>query len=208
MLKIVLILLIAGSFLILHGQYEQPFGFKSGCVISDQNFEYTHQTYHQDTEKYNGFDFCSFVEYYNESKVSLLVEFHYIQKGMALLVPSYDEHANYLGKKKIYHITDYFSLPFLAKYKYEFDKITPYVMAGPALDIKLQYITKYDYYFYNEFNKVDIGCVLGMGIEFKSFLSQTYLIEFRYSPTLTSSYKSSNLTVRTTSCSILAGMKF
>ena len=208
MLRNIIIVFVLSFIPFLHAQVEQPFGFKAGCVISDQNFDYTNETLHLDTEIYKGFDFCSFVEYYSESKVNLLVEFHYIQKGMALSVSSYDENANYLGKKKYYHIMDYLSLPVLAKYKYEFGKIAPYVMAGPTIDIILQYISKYDYNLYKDFHKVDIGCVLGMGVEFKSFFSQTYLIELRYSPTLTNSFKSSYLTVRTTSCSILAGMKF
>ena len=196
------------GFTFLNAQFIHSYGVKTGCVIANQNFDYTDNSFNLDTQNRYGLNIGTFIEFAYNSNLHLLIETHYIQKGMVIEISEYDSQLNYIGKNEINNRVDYLSLPVLGKIAYKFKKLSPYIIVGPRIDILLGYDSDFAAIVYDEFESIDFGGTLGLGNEFSFIGSQTFLIEIRYSPSFTNSYEADLLRVKNNSFELLGGIKF
>ncbi len=192
----------------LNAQLIHSYGVKTGCVIANQNFDYTDNFINLDTQNRYGLNIGAFIELLNKSNLNLLIEIHYVQKGMVVKSKEYDPFANYSGIIELNNRVDYLSLPVLVKIAYKFNNSSPYIIVGPRMDIFLGYDSDFAGIVYDEFESIDLGGTLGLGYEFSFIWSQTFLIEMRYSPSFKNSYETDFLRVKNNSFELLAGIKF
>ena len=196
------------GFTFLNAQFIHSYGVKTGCVIANQNFDYTDNSFNLDTQNRYGLNIGTFIEFAYNSNLHLLIETHYIQKGMVVKFKEYDPFANYGGIIEFNNRVDYLSLPVLGKIAYKFNKLSPYIIVGPRIDILLGYDSDFAAIVYDEFESIDFGGTLGLGCEFSFIGSQTFLIEMKYSPSFTNSYETDLLRVTNNSFEFIAGIKF
>jgi len=192
----------------LNAQLIHSYGVKTGCVIANQDFDYTDNFFNLDTQNRYGLNIGAFIELFSKANLNLLIEIHYVQKGMVVKFKEYDMFANYISTIEFINRVDYISLPVLGKIAYKFNKLSPYVIVGPRIDIFLGYNSDFAAIVYDEFESIDFGGTLGLGCEFSLISSHTFLIEMRYSPSFTNSYETDLLRVTNNSFELLVGVKF
>ncbi|MCK4233540.1 PorT family protein [candidate division WOR-3 bacterium] len=163
-------------------------GIKAGICIADQDFDYTYDI-ELDTKKRKGLDIGMYVDWVINSRLSLLTETHYIQKGMVDSIEQRDDQGNKIGVIWYSNRVDYLSIPILSRISFGTENINPYLIFGPRFDILIGNQSKPLESLYDEFKKFGIGGDFGIGIESDILKSVTVLIEFRYSPDLTDAYK-------------------
>ncbi|MBN1214625.1 MAG: PorT family protein [Candidatus Lokiarchaeota archaeon] len=209
MKKIILFVIVIFGYTILNSQMNLSYGVKAGCTMANQKFDFTDYELNHETQYRYGFDVCFFMEIFNQKTVSLLVETHYLQKGMNKKITILDEEifgGSYT--KETTNRIDYLALPFLAKLKFKFVHSSLYLIAGPQFDILLGYNTKYYTVPYKDFNKFDLSASMGMGYEFQIRDFNILLLEFRYSPSFTNSYETELVTINNNCFQFLTGIKF
>jgi len=206
-----LLLLIVG-FTFLNARLINSYGVKGGLVVANQDFKHKDTANYLDTKNHYGMRIGTFLEIFPNSITNLLIEASYIQKGMKPVISNIyvEETFNSSDDTDFSYRVDYLSLPALIKYSFSLTKPSPYIILGPRVDIFLGYKSKH-YLFdsiYEDFKSIDFGGAIGLGYEFNHFLSQTFLLEIRFSPTFTNSYKTDLLKVKNRSFEFLTGIKF
>lgn len=208
MKRTVLVLILVLFTVILAARVKTEYGFKFGATYSNQNFNYKTVNFDLDTEYKLGLDLAIFTEFKVEENLSLLTELHYYQKGMKVeiltLDPNYGNSYTTTEENRV----DYLSLPVLGKFNITKRWIPTYFLVGFQADCLIGYDSNYFEILYEDFDRVDISFVTGLGCEYYIPNFHTILLELRYNPTLNRSYCTSSLSVRNTSFSILTGIKF
>ena len=149
-----------------------------------------------------------FIELFNYSNFNLLIESHYVQKGMIFEAGITDVNGNNIGKIVYNNRVDYLSFPVLGKLSYKFNNSSYYILIGPRIDMLLGYDSENYDSVYDEFKSIDLGGTLGFGYEFSLISSKSFLFEIIYSPSFTNSYDTDLLTVKNNSFELLTGIKF
>ena len=187
-------------------QLIKGYGIKVGAVNANQIWDNDFPT----MDRW-GLDAGIFVEAFSKQSFSLLMEFHYVQKGFiykTLITTEENPEGNgtyFTIKPKV----NYFSIPFLFKIRFERESFTPYIIAGPRVDILIESKSGalgnsvFDY-----FKSTDFGISLGLGIEIPAKFIPSLIAEFRYSPSLTNSYSSDHLKIKNRSIEFLLGVCF
>ncbi len=206
MKKVILLACIISGFTFLNAQLINSYGLKSGLCLANQDWYYT-SPFSLDTQNHFGLSIGGFLELFNYSNFNLLIESHYIQKGVIFEITRTDEYGIYIGKFEYNNRVDYLSLPVLGKFAYKLKRSSPYILIGPRIDIFLGYDSENYDSVYDEFNSIDLGGTLGLGYEFNIFGTHSFLVEIRYSPSFTNSYDTEYLTVNNSSFEFLAGIK-
>lgn len=196
-----------------HAQLLKSYGFKTGVVIANQDFEYglyakVGSVVH--TKNIMGFDFGVFMEWFNFPFFSALTEAHYVQKGMIDEVPRFNEYGEPISPMRLDNRVDYLSVPILAKIAVKTKSLTPYLVIGPRFDLFIGYSSEIGEIIYNQFKDIDVGGDIGIGIESKTEPLKM-LLEFRYSPSFTNAFKNDVLegvsSVKNNSYEILLGLR-
>ena len=117
-----LLLLLILGFTFLNAQLIHSFGVKTGCVFANQDFDYTANFLNLDTQNRYGLNIGAFIELLSKANLNLLIEIHYVQKGMVVKFKEYDMFANYISTIELDNRVDYLSLPVLGKIAYKFNK--------------------------------------------------------------------------------------
>jgi opacity protein-like surface antigen len=178
-------------------------------VLASQTWDYGTLANDLDTESRWGVDAGVFVEWLTMPVFSISSELHYMQKGMKLSILLTSEQdpegwGEYLTRSPR---VDYLSALVLAKARLLDHGVSPYLLAGPRLDVLLQ--TKGDGFelVLDRFRETDVGVTVGAGIEVNASDAVALGAEFRYSPSLSDGY-SSGLTVRNSSMEFLVVVGF
>lgn len=206
MKKVILLACLIFGFTFLNAQLINSYGLKVGLCIADQDFV-PEASSSWDTQNRYGLSIGGFLELFNYSNFNLLIESHYIQKGMILEEVWTDENGNCIAKFEDNNRVDYLSLPILGKLAYKLKNSSPYILIGPRIDILLGYDSYNFDIVYDDFKSIDLGGTFGLGYELCCG-TKYFLVEIRYSPSLTNSYETDYLTVKNSSFEFLAGIKF
>ena len=204
MKKIIAFTLVAIVVTSADAQVLKSYGLKLGAGASTMRFEYNID-FSLPTDVRWGFDGAGFIEVLSTPCTSFLAEVHYIQKGYSTTL-KVTTPAQPLGNGQYLTVTpriDYLSIPVLAKVRLETQAITPYVIVGPRLDILL-WSQELD----PQYTPTAFGLTCGAGIQFPGSSNPGFLLEGRFSPTLTHPYEGQILTVRNYSFEILIGAAF
>lgn len=216
-IKFVLPILIFTLAINTYAQFITGFGLKGGATLSNQNYEYKNFDFEPETKYLLGFNSSLFVEFLNSRNFNLVLESGIEQRGYTYVSKPYDEFGNPLPDMNIYERTFYYTTGILFKIKIPANKITPYLLIGPKLDILLSYSVKpeddrttlYGFDFpLDQFKKENYSLNFGGGIEFNQLFPFKTFIELNYSPPLNSSYNGPGLNVKEHYFNIKAGINF
>jgi len=195
---------------IVHGQIITGLGVKTGASFTNQKFDYLQASLNMDTNSRTGMDIGIFAELLPLPMLKLVPEVHYIQKGMIEEQIRTDDSGQPLGTLEHNNQVDYLSIPVLAKITIPNLILSPYLIAGPRLDIMLGYDSEFidGDLIYDEFETYDLGADIGIGLETNLMLPVHFLAEIRYSPSLSNSYKTEFLEIKNQALELLVGIKF
>jgi hypothetical protein len=84
------------------------------------------------------------------------------QKGMQFEANQYDDGGVYVGKVTLDPNARYLSLPVLLRYSFSRSTLSPYIVAGPTVEIMLDHD---DFEVFDEMDTANLGVQLGVGAE-------------------------------------------
>ncbi len=203
------ILAVFVSLFVVHSMSESQLirhcGLKAGIASTNQNWAWPAQaSVSANSTSRLGVDVGAFVEWLDIPLFSVLTELHYIQKGSEATtnVPiTTAQFPDGTGQFLSYSTRiNYCSVPLLAKLRMNWGVFSPYVIAGPRFDL---YLSNDGTFPSHDFNKLDVGGTLGIGVELPSVLPVQIGAELRYSPSFQDAYSVQSLTIRNRSLEIL-----
>lgn len=204
--SILIAILVAN--LVAHSQLVRSYGIKLGAVSANQTWHYTN-TSDLTTDSRWGITGGLYLELLDVPFLSVVAEVQYTQKGMKFSAPITTE-SQPEGTGQFITISprvDYLSLPLLGKLRLHSPVFTPYLIAGPRVDLLIS--KKGDVYglVIDRFKSTDVGGTVGIGVEIHTLLPVGLLAELRYNPSFRDSYNSEFLTVRNRSFDFLVGLQ-
>ncbi len=156
-------------------------GLRGGYTSSSQVWEHDWITEEESSWR-SGFHVGLFTEWFDYNNFSLSAGMSYEQKGMG-----YETYGGWteppLEKQTFYSLYHYLSIPVLAKYRLDMTPVSPYLLAGPRLDIFLGYSKDEDHFTWgleDDFKDLILGMSFGLGLESTTLLNRTIMIEFVY----------------------------
>lgn len=203
----IIIFLIAFAFN-TSAQIISNYGLKLGVGISNQSWDYQADI-NLDFVNKIGLSPRVFADFFNLSFFQLQAELGYLQKGFEDKVPistmtQPDGTGEYIN---VNNRLNYLSFSALAKFKYENDMFTPYLIVGPQLNILLsKEIEKGWGIVFDTFKENNIDLSIGVGSEIKNILPVSILIEYRYERDFIDNFDSPNLNIKNYSHVILLGV--
>ena len=99
---------------------------------------------------------------FGDSPLDLEVGAMIFQKGMQFDVKAYDEFGVYTGTVTLDPNARYLSLPVLLRYTFSRGTLSPYLVAGPTIEIMLDHD---DFEVFDEMDTANLGVQLGVGVE-------------------------------------------
>ena len=143
------------------------------------------------------------------NRFNLLLEIHFIQKGTDVEINVMDDTGQIIDTK-VSNIVSYFEFDLFTKFKLSQSIIKPYLLGGPRIDVLIGFTSERNIFdsFYTDFEPIDYGFSIGFGAEFQLSKKITSLLELRFSPSLTSSYKTDAIEISNRSFEVLTGIKF
>ena len=168
-------------------------------------------------KRQSGFHAGVFLEWLDIPYFSVVTQLSYVQKGVGLEW-EYQSYEEPLGTGEFFTAharLDYLSLAVLAKASVPSSLISPYVVAGPRLDILLDHAS--DHYLslaslYELFDPTVLGLSVGAGLQTRCLFSALFFLQFRYEIDLHDSFKSYgdlfHTKVKNSSFDISAGIGF
>jgi hypothetical protein len=190
-------------------QLIKGYGLKIGLTSADQKLKYSSFT--GDTKRRIGFNVGGYVEWLDIPFFSVLTEVEYVQRGMGQeFTITTEDSPEGIGKKTLYTRLDYISIPVLAKATLPGTIISPYIVAGPRLDILLGYKSDENAFndLYGKFKKNIFGGTVGLGAETGSVLPVTLTADVRYNFDFTKSFKNEYLEVSNNAFDFMVGIRF
>jgi hypothetical protein len=191
-----------------HAQLVRSYGIKLGTVAANQTWKYTGAPELTTSERW-GVTGGVYIELLDLPVIGVVGEIQYTQKGMKFSIPV-TTASQPEGTGQFITLSpkvDYLSVPVLAKVRLPFPAISPYIIAGPRMDLLL---SKHGDGFdavVDEFKSSDVGATIGVGVELHTLLPVGILAEVRYNPSFRDSYTSNSLTVRNHSFDFLLGLQ-
>lgn len=201
-----MVILVANS--AAHSQLVRSYGIKLGAVSANQTWDYTSAP--DLTTSYRwGITGGVYLEFLDIPLLSLVGEIQYTQKGMTFSAPVTTAlQPNGTGQFiSLSPRVDYLSIPILAKLRLKSPFFTPYLIAGPRVDLLVY--KKGDGFdpVIDQFKSTDVGGTVGVGSEFNTPLAIGILAEIRYNASFRDSFKNEFLSVRNHSFDFLLGLR-
>ena len=191
----------------LHAQLLQSYGLKVGVVGANQSWRFLGVPELPTNNRW-GFTASAFLEFFDHSSLSVLLEVQYTQKGMSESIPlTTESQPEGTGEfRTIRPRADYISMPLLVKLRYPQSVLSPYLIAGPRVD-RLLY-TRGDGYdaVVDKFHTFEFGATIGIGLENTSLLPVSVLAEFRYNASFTHSFRNDYVNVTNRSIDFVVGV--
>ncbi|MCX6150867.1 MAG: porin family protein [Ignavibacteriales bacterium] len=198
-----LLLIIVSSS--LNAQLVRSYGFKIGGNLAKQDFNYaSNLSIDLKTDNRFGLNVGAFIEFLDLPVASIIAEVDYTQKGMKYTsTVRTTEHPEGIGTTTVNNRIDYLSILLLGKVRYNLILFSPYLLAGPRVDIEINKNIDKNYdEVYKDFKKGNFGLTFGIGTEIIKML----LAEIRYNVDLTDAYSTANLKVKNQSIDFLVGI--
>jgi len=99
---------------------------------------------------------------FGDSPLDLEVGAMFFQKGMQYDVKEYDDYGTFTGTVTLDPNARYLSIPVLLRYTFGRGTISPYVVAGPTLEVMVGHD---DFVVFDEMDTANLGLQLGVGAE-------------------------------------------
>jgi hypothetical protein len=180
--KIILIVLLLVFYSTAHAQFIKNIGVKIGGTVYSQKWEYSDENLSFDPDTKTGLNIGVFAEFLNLPFISIIGEVNYVEKGIQKEMPIITQpdpmgpNNTRLWKAGL----NYINLSLLGKVRLDGLIFTPYVIAGPKLDIEIgKSDDAHNNMFFNDFPKSRFGFKAGVGTEIKLF-KITFLAEVLY----------------------------
>ena len=165
-----------------HARAFEHWGVRAGYTGAEQ--QWTHDFISEsDLSMRSGFHIGVFSEWFDYHNLSLQASMTIEQKGVTMQV---SERAVFLpgGASQDFGSTlsYYLSFPILVKYTFGSQGLSPYLMAGPRIDVFLGYVKNEDHFAWgieDEWDQVVFGLSGGVGLIHR-FGRQAVFIEFVY----------------------------
>jgi hypothetical protein len=202
------LIVILGVVSITHGQLVRSYGIKLGAVSASQTWHYTYTS--DLTTGYRwGVTGGVYVELLDIPLLSFIAEIQYTQKGMTVTVPvTTESQPNGTGPfTTMSSRVDYLSVPLLAKLRLKSPLFTPYLIAGPRVDLLVSKRGDGFEAVVDKFESTDFGGTVGLGVELHTLFPVGLLAEFRYNSSFKDVFNNNLLTVRNHSFDFLLGMR-
>ena len=137
-----------------------------------------------------GLNISGFAEFLDIPFLNLVAEIGYNQKGMKEKV-LFAAAADGSGElKTVTNRVDYIDLSLAVKLNYALPLITPYVFAGPRIDVLVgSDVDPGHKIVYDDYEKLVYGLKIGLGSEIGNILPLSVLAEFQYNYDLSDAYK-------------------
>lgn len=188
------------------------FGVKAGYGVSNQEWDYKDFDIEMKWDDYSSFAIAGFFDY----PVAPFAKFFeiegevgYLQKGMKFHLPvsSFDQPSGTGEYVYLKNSLNYINFSVLAKLKYSFNLLTPYILAGPEVNYLISRNTESSMEeFYSYFKESSFSYSLGAGTELNMGIIDL-LIEYRYAKDLTNNH-GDFLIIKNYSHKLCAGIKF
>lgn len=210
-MKSLLIIIFLTTFTFnVNAQIISSYGLKLGVGISNQSWDYYQADINLDFYNKIGISPRIFADFFNLSFFQLEGEIGYLQKGFEekVLIATdspVDGTGEFItGNNRL----NYLSFSTLAKFKYENEIFSPYILVGPQLNLLLnKNIEKGLEVVFDRFKENNVGISIGAGTEIKNILPISILIEYRYERDFIDNYDSPNVDIKNYSHIILLGVK-
>jgi Outer membrane protein beta-barrel domain len=209
MKKLILFVVVIELFLsqINNAQILNSYGLKIAYTSANQRYDYTNIG-NIGTKRRIGFNAAIFAEWFNLPFVSLVTQCEYAQRGVGIVSErTLASSPDIVETNTYYSRVDYLSIPVFAKITVPVGPINPYVLIGPRIDFLLGYNSAFND-IYDHFSKTMTGASCGFGVNLKTLLPVTVLVEARYNADFKDSFSNQNLTVRNNSWDIWLGVAF
>lgn len=186
-----------------NAQLLKGYGVKCALTSATLTIDYTGGPTLAPPQRRIGFNIGLYAEWLDLPLFSLITQVEYDQRGyLETYYVSRPLPAGFATKLASQRV-DYLSVPILAKITFPAGGVQPYVLAGPRVDVKLDYKKTYlgDWPTppYSEFKATDFGASIGAGLALPSFTMLPILFEFRYNFDFSSSYETNFSTYRNNS---------
>ena len=163
--------LTAGS-LVLCAQAPVSFGLKGGIALANQSHKITFIDYKLETDPVIGPALALFVETFKGNRFSFQVDVGYVVKGSSTNTQSVT--VNHLNEDQIIANKGeavsskfaYLSVAPMARYRWDLERLSPYLLLGPRIDFLLNYKTESEHKLSTQSLSI-LGLSCGAGLEFK-----------------------------------------
>ena len=170
MKKTILLSILIASFIIqkTNSQVIRNVEIESGISLSKQTWTYKSIDHTLKKDNRIGLNLSVKLEWFNYDYLTLITDMGYIQKGckeeIMMTTPDNPES----GPLKTFDTRfDYFYFSPQLKIRKEFNRIIPYIYAGPRIDYQLSYNSDFDLSnIETDFEKIILGVNYGIGIEY------------------------------------------
>jgi hypothetical protein len=194
---LLVLILFAG---ISQAQLLRGMGIKAGLTFANQDWNHPITDVGPDSRA--GFNLGIFAEFFDMPLFSVVGELNYVQKGVRNIEGQIAE--TLLGGNIR---LNYLNISALAKLRIDYPAVSPYIVAGPKLDIELNRDAAVENIIVNNFNKERLGFKLGVGTEIR-FPALTMLAELIYDADFNELYNSNNLSINTKAYDLRIGIMF
>ncbi len=187
-IQLALLLLILSCTMLVRGQFIDGYGIKTGLSIANQSFRFTPIDQELPTDVLIGPGAFFFVEAFKGQHFSLQVDLGVMFKGCKSTAQSIT--INHLDNDQIVvnegpeftSAHQYFTFSPMARYQWDYSKISLYTMLGPRLDVLLNYASSSLYPLDEQKDKI-LGLTGAFGLEYRWKKLQLFT-EIQYQPDL------------------------
>lgn len=210
-MKSLLIIIFLTTFTFnVNAQIISSYGLKLGVGISNQSWYYQSDLLNMDWKDKIGITARIFADFLSISFFQVEGEIGYLRKGFKDKVPittasQPDGTGEYISEN---NSLDYLTISALAKFKYDLEIFSPYIVVGPQLNLLLNRNVEQGWKdVFDKFKDTNIGLSVGVGSELKTILPITILVEYRYERDFLDNYDVPNIDIKNYSHVILLGVK-
>lgn len=209
MKKSIFVILFLLGYSILSAQFVRSYGIKAGMTISNQTWDYSVSGLNFKPEDRTGLNIGVYMELLDIPLISIVTELNYIQKGMSIDIPrTTSNNPNSNDFVKWDTRIDYLNIAALAKLRFNYGILTPYLVIGPKVDYEIgkSFSDVNAQEVEDSFKKERLGAKVGLGTEI-NFLPIEFLVEILYDADFNELYDNSNLKVSSDSFDLRIGIK-
>lgn len=207
-LVVLFCLLLSAS---VQAQLIRSYGIKLGGTASYQKWEYSPSSpvNLSDPGTKNGLNIGGFVEFLQIPVFSVVAEVNYIERGMqrdvaGTSITSPDGTGGTGGTKTWTLGLNYLNISLLGKARMDGIICTPYLIAGPKVDLEISKSDDLNTTFSNDFSKTRFGFKAGVGTEIKLF-GINFLAEVLWNADLGNLYEGGMLKITTSAVDFRGG---
>jgi len=191
------------------GQIISNYGVKLGVGISNHSWIYS-QNYNLEFDNKIGISPRIFADFFNYRFFQVEGEIGYLRKGFTQKIPiTTMTQPDGTGEFITTNVAlDYLLISALAKFKYELEIFSPYIIIGPQIDFLInKNVDKGWELIYDRFSNANIDLSIGIGTDIKNIFPISLLIEYRYERDFMDNYDHPNVNIKNYSHVILIGIK-